>query len=80
MDDDLRELVRHLFAAATELTEAAQEAPIAGQLEALTAGDYAAAARRLLGAARDIATLAEAATVIAGLAKDGAQAGPESPR
>ncbi len=66
MDEDHRELVRRLFAAATEMTETAQEAAIAGQSEALTAGDYARAARRLRGVARDIAALAEAATVIAG--------------
>ena len=66
MDDDHRELVRHPFAAATALIETAHDAVIAGQSEALTAGDYATAARRLQGAARDIAALAEAATVIAG--------------
>ena len=79
MDDDHRELVRRLFAAATELTETAHEAATAGQSEALTAGDYATAARRLWGAARDIAALAEAATVIAGPVKDGARINPESP-
>ncbi len=72
MDADHRELLRHLFAAATELTETAHEAVIAGQSEALTAGDYATAARRLRGVARDIAALAEADTVIAGPVKDGA--------
>ncbi len=66
MDDDHRELVRRLFAAATAMIETAHEAAIAGQSEALTAGDYAAAAGRLQGAARDIAALAEAAAVIAG--------------
>ncbi len=66
MDEDHRELVRRLFAAATELTETAHEAATAGQSEALTAKAYAEAARRLQGAARDIAALAEAATVIAG--------------
>ncbi len=65
MDADHRELLRRLFAAATEMTETAHEAAIAGQSEALTAGDYAEAAWRLRGAARDIAALAEAATVIA---------------
>ncbi|MEE9249891.1 MAG: hypothetical protein V3U93_02035 [Alphaproteobacteria bacterium] len=79
MDDDHRELVRRLFAAATEMTETAHEAAIAGQSEALTAGDYAKAARRLQAAARGIAALAEAATVITGPVKDGARAGPESP-
>ncbi len=58
--------MRRLFAAATEMTETAHEAATAGQSEALTAGAYAGAARRLLGAARDIAALAEAAAVIAG--------------
>ena len=66
MDEDHRELVRRLFAAATELTETAHEAAIAGQSEALTAGDCATAARRLQWVARDISALAEAATVIAG--------------
>ena len=66
MDDDHRELVRRLFAAATALIETAHEAAIAGQSEALTAGAYAGAARRLQAAARDIAALAEAAAVIAG--------------
>ncbi len=66
MDDDHRELVRRLFAAATALIETAHEAAVAGQSGAIAAGDYAEAARRLQGAARDIAALAEAATVIAG--------------
>ncbi len=79
MDDDHRELVRRLFAAATALTETAHEAATAGQSKALTAGDYARAAERLLGAARGIAALAEAATVIASPVKDGARTDPESP-
>jgi hypothetical protein len=66
MDDDHRELVRRLFAAATALIETAHDAAIAGQSGAIAAGDYAEAARRLQGTARDIAALAEAATVIAG--------------
>ena len=66
MDEDHRELVRRLFAAATEMTETAHEAATAGQSEALTAKAYVEAARRLQAAARDIAALAEAATVIAG--------------
>ena len=79
MDENRRELVRRLFAAVTALIETAHEAAIAGQSEALTAGDYAEAAHRLQGAARDIAALAEAATVIAGPVKDGARAGSKSP-
>jgi hypothetical protein len=66
MDEDYRELARRLFAAATDMTETAHEAAVAGQSEALSAGDYAKAARRLEAAARGIAALAEAAAVIAG--------------
>ena len=66
MDDEHRELVRRLFAAATALIETAHDAAVAGQSRAIAAGDYAEAAHRLQGAARDIATLAEAAAVIAG--------------
>jgi hypothetical protein len=66
MDEDRRELVRRLFAAVTALIETAHEAAIAGQSEAPTARAYAEAAQRLQGAARDIAALAEATTVIAG--------------
>ena len=66
MDKDYRELLRRLFVAAVEITETAHEAATAGQSEALSAGAYAEAARRLQGAARDIAALAEAAAVIVG--------------
>ncbi len=66
MGDDHRELVRRLFAAATEMTEIAHEAATAGQSEVPTAGDYAEAARQLEAAARGIAALAEAEAVIAG--------------
>ncbi len=66
MDEDHRELVRRLFAAATEMTETAHEAAVAGQSEALTAGKYAKAAQRLRGATRRLAALAEAAAIIVG--------------
>ena len=66
MDENRREFVRRMFAAATALIETAHEAAIAGQSEALTARAYAEAAQRLQGAARDIIALAEAATVVAG--------------
>ncbi len=66
MDDDHRELVRHPFAAAAEITVTAHEAAIAGQSEALTARAYVEKARRLEAAARNLVTLAEAAAVIAG--------------
>ncbi len=74
MDDDHREPVRRLFVAGVEITETAHEAATAGQSEALTVGDHAEAARRLEAAARDIAALAKAATVIAG-PSDGDPAG-----
>ncbi len=65
MDDDHRELVRRLFAAATALIETAHEAAIAGQSKALTARAYAEAAQQLEAAARSLTALAEAAAVIA---------------
>lgn len=67
MDDDYRDLVRRLFAIATELTENAHEAAIAGQSSELAAGNYAEAARRLRATAHDVSVLAEAATVVANL-------------
>ncbi len=66
MDDDHRELLRRLFAAATALIETAHDAAVAGQSGGIAAGDYAEAAHRLQGAARDIAALAAAAAVIVG--------------
>ena len=77
MDDDHRELVRRLFAAATALIETAHDAAIAGQSGAIAAGDYAEAAHRLQGAARDIAALAEAAAVIAGLSDGNPSSRPD---
>ncbi len=65
MDDDRRELLRRLFAATTEMIEAAHDAAIAGQSGALAAEGYAEAARQLRAAAGDIAALADAATVLA---------------
>ncbi len=65
MDDDRRELLRQLFAAATELIETAHDAAIAGQSGEIAAEDYAEAARRLRAAAGDIAALADAAMVLA---------------
>ena len=64
MDDDHRELLRRLFTAVTARIETAHEAAVAGQSGEIARGDYAAAARRLQEAARDIAALAEAALVI----------------
>ncbi len=74
MDDDYREPVRRLFVAAAEITETAHEAANAGQPAALSAGDYAEAARLPEAAARSLAALAEAAAVSAG-PSDGDPAG-----
>ncbi len=67
MDDDHRELVRGLLAAATALIETAHDAAVAGQSGDIVAGDYAAAARRVQAKARDVAALAEAAMIVANL-------------
>ncbi len=67
MDDDHRELVRRLFAAATELIETAHDAAVAGQSGEIAGRDYAAAARRLHATARNIAVIAEAAMIVANL-------------
>ncbi len=67
MDDDRRELVRRLFASATELIEIAHDAAVAGQSGEIAAGDYVEAARRLQATARDIAVIAEAAMIVADL-------------
>ncbi len=73
MDDDERELLRHLFVAATEFVESAHDAATKGQSARHSAEDYADAARRLHAAARDIAALAEAAAIIA------TRSAPETP-
>ncbi len=67
MDDDHRELVRRLFAAATELIETAHDATVAGQSSEIVAEDYAETARRFHATARDVAVLAEATMIVAKL-------------
>ncbi len=75
MDDDRRELLRQLFAAATELIETAHDAAVAGQSGEIAAETYAKAARRLRAATCDVVALADAATV---LARPGPENGPDS--
>ena len=70
MDEDDRELVRRLFAAATARTETAHDAAAAGQSSEIATGNYAAVARRLQAAVQDIAALAKAAAVIYGKRQD----------
>ncbi len=67
MDDDDKELVRRLMAKATAMLEDTVETTVAGQSDRLSAPGYARAARRLQAAARDIATIAEAAAVVTNL-------------
>ncbi len=67
MDDDHRELVRCLFAAAAELIETAHDATVTGQSSEIAAEDYAETARRLHATARDVAVLAEATMIVANL-------------
>ncbi len=80
MDDDHRELVRHLFAAATDLIETAHDAAAVGQSGEIAAGDYAAAARTLQATARDVAALAEAAIIVAKLGINQRQNRPKRSR
>jgi hypothetical protein len=70
MDDDHRELVNRLFAMATARLEDASEIAVAGQSPGLSRTQLADRARRLQAAARDVAALAEAATVVANLGVD----------
>ncbi len=64
MEDD-QELLRELFALATQRLEAAHEIAVEGQGAGLTGELYAGLARRLGVASRDVAILAAAITVAA---------------
>ena len=65
MDDNRQELLRQLFAVATEFIEAAHEISVADQSGGSIQPDYADAAQRLQATSRDITVLADAAAVIA---------------
>ena len=67
MENDYRDLASGLFATATALLEDAIEAAVAGQSPRATPSKLAAEARTLQASAQDIATLAEAAEIIANL-------------
>ena len=75
MDDDHRELLQQLFVVATEFVESAHDAAAKVQSARLTAQGYADAARELHAAARVIASLAEAAAIIA----ENSATSPDSP-
>ncbi len=76
MDDDDRELLRRLFAVATEIAESIHDAAAMGQSYHIVAEDYADLALQLHGAARNITTLAEAATIIATRSVETAEPAP----
>ena len=65
MVDDYRELANRLFATATAMLEDATELAVAGQSARLTSSLLADQSRRLQAAVRDIAIVAEAATIAA---------------
>ncbi len=65
MDDEYRELANRLFATATAMLEDVIEVAVAGQSPRLNPSQLADHGRRLQATARDIAVLAEAATIVA---------------
>ncbi len=67
MDDDYRELANRLFATATAMLEDVIEVAVAGQSPRLNPSQLADHGRRLQATARDIAIIAEAATIVANL-------------
>ena len=70
MDDDHRELVNRLFATATAMLEDAMEHAAAGQSPRLDGSQLAEHGNRLRSAVDDIASIAEAAAIVASLGAD----------
>ncbi len=64
MDEDDRELLRRLFAAATAMLENAIEAAVAGQSAKLGPRQLVDRARQLHASARDTTVIAEAAMIV----------------
>lgn len=64
MHEDHRELMRRLFATATEIAEAAHVAASKGQSARLKQHECLACAGRLGKAARDLAAIAEAVAIV----------------
>jgi hypothetical protein len=79
MDDEYRDLTNQLFAAATAMLEDAIEVAVLGQSPRLNPPQLANAGRRLQAAARDIATVAEAAVIVVNLG-DKRDLNPRKPR
>ncbi len=67
MDDDYRELANRLFATATAMLEDVIEVAVAGQSPRLNPSQLADHGRQLQANTRDIAIIAEAATIVANL-------------
>jgi len=69
MEKNLHELARRLFTVATEILEDATEVGVAGQSSKLTEKTCETYARELRLVAHDIATVAEAAAIMARLSR-----------
>ena len=78
MDEDYRELVNRLFAAATAMLEDATELTAAGQSARLNSSLLADHGHRLRTATQDIAIIAEAAIIVANLGINQPANRPES--
>ena len=65
MDEGDRDFINRLFAAATEMLEDALEVTVAGQSSRLSATRLVAHGIHLRAAAREIASIAEAAIIMA---------------
>jgi len=70
MDDDYRELASRLFATATAMLEDATKAAGAGQSPRLDPSALAEAGHQLEATAREIATIAQAAAIVANLSRN----------
>jgi len=71
MDDDYhRDLANQLFAVATAMLEDATEIAAAGQASRLAPSQLAVHGRQLQAAARDVAIIAEAVTIVANLGQN----------
>lgn len=79
MDADHRELANRLFATATAMLEDTIAPAVAGQSPRLGCAALAGHGRRLQATLRDIASLAEAAVIVASLGADSGRK-PRKPR
>ena len=80
MDKDLQELARRLFTVATAILEDACVVAVAGQSHKLTERLCERYAQELKQVGRDVATVAEFATIMARLSRQNARKLSEKPR